>query len=240
LALPATGLVCLTLLSACNLGASPEVAPLPVATPSKPAEPATSELMAQLLPPNSCPNTLENLKFAMKTKLFTRDDFYTDENVRRFFGDYYDITWDKNPNIKKVSIWNGYRTKMFYKNELPWAPCFREGELSKSQVKEKDKEVTRSFFYARSESYYHIGIDLFETVFGYSKPDAIRPFQPYFSPRHGSRQLSSEEMKNIIPHQYGRKKLNYFYKNNGYQASIEVETNLAGSILVFTIASTGE
>lgn len=249
MALPATSLLCLTLLSACNLGASPEVAPLPVATPLKPAEPPTSELMSQLLPPNSCPNTLENLKFAMRNKLFNRDDFYTDENVRRFFGDYYDIFWDKNKKLKKLSIWSAQKTSHIPKSDSPWVPCFRGGELSKWQEKEKDKEVTRAFFYANSSRYYDVSIDLFETIFGYDKPFAMRPIPigEYF-PRapHSLRnqenvkRMKEDEEKKVFHHQYGRKKLNYYFKKDSYRAGIEVETGLSGRVFKFSITSEGE
>ncbi len=241
------------MLSGCGLWASQEIANVAVETPMPTtAEPNTEALMAKMLPPNSCPNTLKNMKFAMEQKLFLRTDFYTDENLKRFFGDYYNFHWKKNTSETKIlDIYSRYEKDKLDNNDFPWFPCFAGGiirhTIDKYHTKENVNRIETLIgtdvlvAFNKHKITHTVHIDQFIAIFGI--PDAIRPRMSGELGYSSSAHPLTDPLKNLEAgrtlHRYGAKELIYKYRDANYRAVISLLTYYDGTVGKFSL-STGD
>jgi hypothetical protein len=68
------------------------------------AEPAKVEMLVMIRKPATPKELLENIKWGMEQNVFLREDFYTEQNIRRVLGDY-PFRWEANdPKRKYLTI----------------------------------------------------------------------------------------------------------------------------------------
>jgi len=105
-------------------------------TETKPAvvehQPSVDELLAQIAPPESCLNTLKNIRFALDMELFLRPEFYTPENVQRFFGASFIVDPKFSEVSRKTSIADPCISRFHFGfvDYKPWS------DISKGPLKE--------------------------------------------------------------------------------------------------------
>ena len=223
----------------------------------KASEPSTEVLLAHLLPTNSCPNTLKNLKFAMGQKLFLHEDFYTEANAKRFFGDYYRIDSiqikQRLQEINLVALSNPedayWSLKKFKAHDYPWYPCFRTITVQRMVVRDKSEDRAGSFHYetviratpaAGIKPSFNIYAEQFISVFGL--PWIMTPRDEDYSGCNIPHRLASgtisecsykkrDEGKTV--HLYGQKELHFKFKLQDYEWGAHLTTAYDGLIINF-------
>lgn len=235
------------------------VAPSPIAeSQENPKASNTEALLAQLLPPNSCPNTLNNLKFAAEQGLFLRENFYSEANAKRFFGDYYRINGVTiKPNFQQLTLSSAYfvnehewSLNTFKNHEYPWFPCFSTITIERRQpLKGKRNYQVESSFsanYAEIKPSFNLYVEQFVALFG--KPDRVifDEIEPLFHacgegafhgnpPNRECHEAKRKKQEGRTAHVYGEKLLGYFLKTPSHNQAITLKVSFDGIVEQFII-----
>lgn len=228
-------------------------------TPSEETnEPSTEVLLAQLLPPNSCPNTLKNLKFAAENKLFLHEDFYTEANVKRFFGDYYRISEvTSKPDFQQITLSSAYfvnehewSLNTFKSHEYPWFPCFSKVTVNrKPYLKgERNYRVESSFSanHVRIKPSFNLYVEQFINLLGKPNRVIFDDVDPLFHacgegafhgnpPNRECREAKRKKQEGRIAHTYGERLLGYFLKTPRHNQTITLKVSFEGIVEQFII-----
>ncbi len=225
----------------------------------KASEPSTEVLLAKLLPTNSCPNTLKNLKFASEQKLFLHEDFYTEANAKQFFGDYYHIDSiqikQRLQEINLVALSNPedayWSLKKFKAHDYPWYPCFRTVTVQRMVVRDKSEDPAGSFHYETViratpstgiKPSFNIYAEQFISVFGLPwimtprEEDYLgcgMPHQRIASGKTGEECTYKKRDEGKTVHLYGQKELHFKFKRQDYEWGAHLTTTYDGLIINF-------
>ncbi len=225
----------------------------------------TDVLMAQVKPPNSCVEMMENLHFAAESGLLFRDGFFNQQNIMKLLvvGDStkFEDVW-KSSNL--YMLIDNYKVN---KKALPCSDLINiryvsgeyielEGQLGELVLNRKDKNF--------DQYYKRINIDTIIDVFKLKKLDyldrspiryesLLRRFSRPRLPHHGEKfdkkafeeRLERERKKfhelieqieiNTIPHPLGRSRIIYRKENNVFGVQFDLFTYQDGSINKFFI-----
>lgn len=209
-------------------------------------QPSVDELLAQIAPPESCLNTLKNIRFALDTGLFNRPEFHTDENMRRFFGQWYhqEEGMYKTPDL--IVDTDYYRSNQ---RKYPWVPCFATIHLSGMHKLPTGKYVDNikgGIFFkgepVRSFSFYdrlnNIKFDDFLDSLGLTRLTPAQDCNDAFSPNeihlvrnvYYLRETIDRLQKDMASHVYGECILRYRFNTDHFDVYIIAITYRDGSI----------
>lgn len=88
---------------------------------SKDDDPAAKEALAMINRPATMTDLLQNIKFALEHDLLLQKDFYSDENLERFFNTSQ-IKWSKNEPAAKIGT-------LFPLDDLPYKSTFERSHV---------------------------------------------------------------------------------------------------------------
>jgi len=203
-------------------------------------QPSVDELLAQIAPPESCLNTLKNIRFALDTELFLQSEFYTPENVRRFFGASSIVDPKFSDVSRKISIADPCISRFHFGfvDYKPWS------DIKKGPLKEMHIRVRTTSNIKDKPKF--IKIDEFLAQFNLKEPIRNRPIRNtdiywvnrmYWDIRHHSTNFTSAmaDSKRYIekfdetphPHPLGGAALNYTFNK---KIEIRIVTYRDGSI----------
>jgi len=223
----------------------------------KASEPSTEVLLAHLLPTNSCPNTLKNLKFAVENKLFTAEELYTEANVKKLLGDQSEVRFQgefggtyanksqyfeerakqKNRKQHHLEVFSRPSEDQLEKSHLP---CFHIAHFQHSVYQDKDRNnkpyrsTTAYFtlgFAAMGKKNHDTNIKQFIAAFGTPQETL-----PVLGDRHPPHLPNGE----IAKFEKSLKRLFYQSKKENYRYFMYATANKAGTILTIRIETSLE